>query len=205
MSRSNPPQPLPPQLPWIEVSPGAPYFQTDRGESWAPIGQNDAITWQDLEGLFRRRDLAGVERYLADLAAHGVTCLRLMMEYAQGRYRYFERPAGTFNPVMVQLWDDLFDLCARHGLRILLTPFDTFWMWKKWKHHPYNRANGGPCRARSGMLTCTRTREAIKRRLLFATERWGAAASCSPGTSGTSSIRPMAAAIPAASPSSSRI
>jgi hypothetical protein len=173
MNRSNPPQSPPPHLPWIEVSPGAPYFQTADGESWAPIGQNDAITWQDLAGLFRRRDLAGVERYLADLAAHGVTCLRLMMEYAQGRYRYFERPAGTFNPAMVQLWDDLFDLCARHGLRILLTPFDTFWMWKKWKHHPYNRANGGPCRARSGMLTCPRTRDAIKRRLLFATERWG--------------------------------
>jgi mannan endo-1,4-beta-mannosidase len=173
MSRTSRTQPPPPQLPWIEVSSGAPYFQTDRGESWAPIGQNDAVTWQDLEGLFRRRDLAGAERYLADLAAHGVTCLRLMMEYAQGRYRYFERPAGEFNPAMVQLWDDLFDLCARHGLRILLTPFDTFWMWKKWKSHPYNRANGGPCRARSGLLTCPRTREAVKRRLLFATERWG--------------------------------
>jgi mannan endo-1,4-beta-mannosidase len=173
MSRSSRTQPPPPQLPWIEVSPGAPYFQTDRGESWAPIGQNDAISWPELEGLFRRRDLAAAERYLADLAAHGVTCLRLMMEYAQGRYRYLERPAGVFNPAMVQLWDDLFDLCARHGLRILLTPFDTFWMWQKWKSHPYNRANGGPCRTRSGLLTCPRTRDAVKRRLLFATERWG--------------------------------
>jgi hypothetical protein len=163
----------PPSLPWVTVSPGAPYFQTDRGESWTPIGQNDAISWPELEGLFRRRDLASVERYLADLADHGVTCLRLMMEYAHGRHRYLERPAGVFNPAMVELWDDLFALSARHGLRILLTPFDTFWMWKRWKHHPYNRANGGPCKSRSGMLTCPRTRAAIKRRLLFATERWG--------------------------------
>ncbi|HEY3568377.1 MAG TPA: hypothetical protein VGP73_10635 [Thermoanaerobaculia bacterium] len=160
-------------LPWITTSPHAPYFQTGTGASWTPVGQNDAITWPDLEGLFRRRDLASVEGYLANLAAHGVTCLRLMMEYAQGRYRYFERPAGTFNPVLVRLWDDLFGLCERYGLRVLLTPFDTFWMWKKWRSHPYNKANGGPCRSRRELLTCPETRAFIRRRLLFATERWG--------------------------------
>ena len=160
-------------LPWIEVAPGAPYFQTGHGESWTPIGQNDAVTWPELAGLFRRRDLASVERYVAGLAAQGVTTMRLMLEYAQGRHRYIEKPVGTFRPAMVQVWDDLFDICVRHGVRVLLTPFDTFWMWLKWKHHPYNRANGGPCRRRSGLLTCPETRVAIKRRLLFATERWG--------------------------------
>jgi hypothetical protein len=96
-----------------------------------------------------------------------------MLEYAQGDHRLLERPPGAFRPAMVQLWDDLFALCARHGLRILLTPFDTFWMWKRWKRHPYNRANGGICRRRSQWLTCPDTRAAIKRRLAFATERWG--------------------------------
>jgi hypothetical protein len=170
--RSRTEDPIP-TLPWIQTVPGVPYFQTEHGESWTPVGQNDAITWPDLEGLFRRRDLASVERYLAHLAAHGVTCLRLMLEYAQGRHRFLERPVGTFRPSMVRLWDDLFALCARHGLRVLLTPFDTFWMWKKWRFHPYNRANGGPCRRRSELLTCPETRAAIKRRLLFAVERWG--------------------------------
>ncbi|HYG62907.1 MAG TPA: hypothetical protein VEL74_10025, partial [Thermoanaerobaculia bacterium] len=160
-------------LPWIEVSPGVPYFQTEVGESWTPIGQNDAITWPDLEGLFRRRDLPGTERYLAGLAASGVTCVRLMLEYAQGEHRYLERPPGTFWPAMVQLWDDLFALCARHRIRVLLTPFDTFWMWRRWKHHPYNRKNGGVCAARKRFLSCPDTRAAIRRRLLFATERWG--------------------------------
>jgi hypothetical protein len=162
-----------PNLPWIEVAPGAPYFQTEHGECWTPVGQNDSITWPDLEGLFRRRDLASVERYLADLAAHGVTCLRLMMEYAQGRHRFLERPAGTFVPSMVRLWDDLFALCARHGLRVLFTPFDTFWMWHQWDLHPYNQANGGPCSASSQLLLCPKTRAAMRRRLLFAVERWG--------------------------------
>ncbi|HEX7180747.1 MAG TPA: hypothetical protein VF756_02805, partial [Thermoanaerobaculia bacterium] len=162
-----------PLLPWIEVVPGAPYFRTDRGESWTPIGHNDAITWPSLKDAFRRRDLPAVDRYLRLLAASGVTCLRLMLEYAQERHRFFERPPGAFRPAMIQLWDDLFALCARHGIRILLTPFDTFWMWRRWKHHPYNRSNGGVCAAKSRMLTCRDTRAAIKRRLLFATERWG--------------------------------
>jgi hypothetical protein len=160
-------------LPWIEVAQGAPYFVTYAGEPWTPIGQNDAISWVELEGLFRRRDLPAVEAHLRYLKEHGVTCLRLMLEYAQVRHRYIERPIGTFVPSMVQLWDDLFELCERIGLRILLTPFDTFWTWLHWKHHPYNSRNGGPLGHPSRLLLCSDTRQAIKSRLTFAVERWG--------------------------------
>src|SRR4051812_40391957 len=110
-------------LPWIEVAKHAPYFVTERGDPWTPIGQNDSITWLELRGGFRRQDLASVERYLQWLAAHQVTCLRLMLEYCHGEHRYFERPVGHFQPNMVQLWDDLFELCEKYELRILLTPF----------------------------------------------------------------------------------
>src|SRR4051794_10567570 len=95
------------ELPWVEVAPGVPYFATDQGELWTPIGQNDAITWPELRGAFRQRDLLSVETYLQYLAAHGVTCLRLMLEYNQVEHRYLERPAGHFQPNMVRLWDDL--------------------------------------------------------------------------------------------------
>jgi hypothetical protein len=81
-----------------------------------PTGQSDAITWPELAGLFRRRDLAAVDRYLAVLQQHGVTCLRL-----------------------------------------LLAPFDTFWMWLHWSRHPYNRWRGGPCADRSERLLCRET------------------------------------------------
>lgn len=118
-------------LPWVQVAPRAPYFITETGEPWTPIGQNDAVTWIGLRGIFRARDLPAVEDYLRMLAAHGVTCLRLMLEYAQGECRYLEQPAGRFKPNMVRLWDDLLPLCERHGLRVLLTPFDTFWMWRR--------------------------------------------------------------------------
>ena len=170
---------LPPQsgsekyIPWIQVAPDAPYFITESGENWTPIGQNDAITWPDLEGLFRRKNMQQVEGHLAWLAAHGVTCLRLMLEYAQVEHRYFEKPAGTFSPNLIRLWDDLFALCAKHNLRILLTPVDTYWMWLRWKHHPYNHKNGGPCKKRSAWLLCPDTLQAIKHRLTFVAERWG--------------------------------
>jgi hypothetical protein len=160
-------------MPWIEVAPGAPYFITEEGEDWTPIGQNDAIIWPELEGLFRRKDLPAVEAYLKMLSQHGVTCLRLMLEYCQTDHRYLERPEGMFQPNMIRLWDDLFMLCEKYGLRILLTPYDTYWMWRRWSHHPYKRSNGGSCATRTQWLRCPHKRALIKQRLLFATERWG--------------------------------
>ena len=161
------------EIPWIKVGPKAPFFVTDTGEAWTPIGQNDAIIWPDFANAFRRKDMKQVEAHLAWLADHGVNCLRFMLEYAQTQHRYFEQPVGKFPPNMVQLWDDLFYLCAKYGLRLLLTPFDTFWMWIRWKHHPYNKNNGGPCKKRSNFLLCPDSMAAIKNRLTFATERWG--------------------------------
>jgi mannan endo-1,4-beta-mannosidase len=169
------PPPLAPSrtaLPWIETRPGLPYFVTEHGQTWTPIGHNDAVTWPELAGMFRRRDLGGVERHLQALKASGVTCIRLMLEYCQGEHRYLERPVGHFAPNMIRLWDDLFLLLERVGLHVLLTPFDTFFTWVRWRHHPYNRRNGGPCASRRRLLTCPDTRAAIKARLAFASDRW---------------------------------
>ncbi|MBE9461452.1 hypothetical protein ACFP1I_01630 [Dyadobacter subterraneus] len=161
------------KLPWIRLSQDSPYFVDENGSDWTPIGQNDAITWPDLEGLFKRKNIRAVEGHFAFLAAHGVNCLRVMLEYCQTENRYFERPAGRFQPNMIQLWDDLFALCEKYKLRILITPFDTFWMDRRWKQHPYNAANGGPCKRKSQWLTSPETLDAIKNRLTFVTERWG--------------------------------
>jgi mannan endo-1,4-beta-mannosidase len=155
------------------VAPSAPYFVLDDGAPWHPIGQNDAVSWAELGPLFRRRDVGAVDRHLAMLAASGVTVLRLMLEYAQVRHRYLERPAGRFVPAMVQMWDDLFALCSKHGLRLLLTPYDTFWMWLHFHHHPYAGAKGGPLPHPSQALTDPAMRAAVKARLSFATARWG--------------------------------
>jgi len=160
-------------LPWIERAPAAPYFIDDTGTPWTPIGQNDAISWPELAGLYRRRDLPAVERHLLWLRENGVTCLRLMLEYFHRDHRTLELSPGRFNPALIRLWDDLVEMCGRIGLRLLLTPFDTFFLWIRWKRHPYNRANGGPCASRRELLVCPATRERVKARLAFATERWG--------------------------------
>lgn len=165
--------PEPTDTSWVQVAPGAPYFVTEAGHPWTPIGQNDAVEWVELRDLFRGRDRPGVEAHLRWLRAEGVTCLRLMLEYAHKRHRYLERPVGRFVPDMVRLWDDLFALCESIGLKILLTPFDTFWTWLKWEHHPYNRVHGGPLLHPSEFLLCRESRQAIKARLTFAVERWG--------------------------------
>lgn len=159
-------------LPWIRRAPGVPYFETDAGEAWTPIGQNDALTWPELRGLLNG-DLAGVARHLAWLRESGVTCLRLMLEYAETDDCYFEAPDGAWNDRLVAAWDALVGLCERSGMRLLLTPFDTFFTWVRWDSHPYNQANGGPCAARTALLTCPATRARIKRRLTFAAQRWG--------------------------------
>ncbi|UYY57690.1 hypothetical protein [Sphingomonas sp. S2-65] len=172
MFLSPPDQPAPSRT-RIHTQSDGPYFVTGDGAPWAPIGHNDAITWPELGPLFRRRDPAAVERHLVWLRDHGVTCIRLMLEYCHGEHRYFERPAGRFVPNMVQFWDDMFALLEKVGLRVLLTPYDTFFMWIRWRHHPYNRANGGPCASRRKWLTCPDTRTAIKDRLAFASDRWG--------------------------------
>jgi mannan endo-1,4-beta-mannosidase len=158
-------------LPWIGVQ--GSYFADEAGRPFLPIGHNDSVSWANLAGLYRRREVATADAHFAMLARSGVTVVRLMLEYAQVRHRYFEKPAGRFVPAMVQLWDDVVALAERHGVRLLLTPFDTFFTWNHWRHHPYNSANGGPLAHPSRLLTDPAARAAIKARLAFAVERWG--------------------------------
>ena len=77
-----------------------------------------------------------------------------MLEYV-GDGLYLERPCGSYDPVTVQAVDDLVALCEGHGLRLLLTPFDTFFTWVMWEDHPYNAEHGGPLPAIGS--TCWRT------------------------------------------------
>jgi hypothetical protein len=160
-------------LAWIEVARHAPYFVSADGRDWTPIGQNDSVSWEGLSGLHCRRDPSAARRYLERLRDHGVTVLRLMLEYAEVTEFLLEEPVGTFRTEMVQLWDDLFELLEALGLRVLLTPFDTFWTWLKFAEHPYSRTRGGPLDHPSRALLCAETRAAIKARLAFATRRWG--------------------------------
>ena len=52
--------------------------------------------------------------------------MRLLMEDCQTHHRSLEKKVGVWNPFMVPLWDDLLAMCPKYGIRILLTPYDTF-------------------------------------------------------------------------------
>lgn len=162
-----------PTLAPIRVAPGGRYFETADGEPFLFIGPNDALNFPGLGPLFRRRDMAHVEAYLEGLAASGVTLLRLMLEYCHTNHRFFERPPGTFNPAMIRMWDDLFALCGRYGIRVLLAPWDNFWMAWRWRHHPYNVHRGGPAHGPAAFFTDEATIQATERRLRFVVQRWG--------------------------------
>ncbi len=158
----------------IRVAPSGAYFETSDNEPFLFIGANDSITWPGLSGLYRRKGLEGVESYLQAMADSGVTVLRLMLEYAHREHRYFEYPRpGRFNPAMVRLWDDLFSRCEQVGIRVLLAPWDNFWMSRRWKRHPYNCEMGGPCEGPHAFFTDEATFEATVRRFQFVIERWG--------------------------------
>src|SRR3954466_1857813 len=107
-------------LPWVRRAPGRRYFETEEGDPFLIIGQNDALTWPELEGLLGRRDLSAVERHLAWLRRSGVTTLRVMLEYV-GDGLYLECKPGEFDPIVVQAIDDLVGLCTEQGLRLLVT------------------------------------------------------------------------------------
>ncbi|HYF24090.1 MAG TPA: hypothetical protein VD929_11900 [Caulobacteraceae bacterium] len=162
-----------PRMPWVQVAPDAPYFVTEDGAPWTPIGQNDAITWLEFRGLWGRTDLDAFERHVTWLRDSGVTVMRLMLEYAQYRKAHFERPIGRWRPEMVRLWDDVVMVCERVGMRLLLTPVDTFWTWLRWDEHPWNSKNGGVVDSPSRLLLDAGCRQAIKDRLSFMVERWG--------------------------------
>jgi hypothetical protein len=174
-------------LPYIRRSPNSPYFIDESGNPWLPIGHNEAVEWPSLRGLFADGNgedsgphesdgetLRHAQNYIRLMAEHGITCIRIMLEDCQFDNHYFENPVGRFNPKIIRFFDRLFEYCRHYGIRILLTPFDTYWMWLRFEHHPYFVGNGGPCPDRTQMLTNRDVREAIKSRLDFVISRWGA-------------------------------
>ncbi len=156
----------------IRVGPSGRYFQTFQGEPFLFLGANDALAWPGLEPLLGRRDLTAVEDYLRSLADNGATILRIMLEYVHDDRFFFENPVGHFVPEIVTMWDDLFDLCEKVGLRILLTPWDSFWMALRWDHHPYNNRNGGPASSPDAFFSDEATIQATLNRVEFVVNRW---------------------------------
>jgi hypothetical protein len=157
----------------ISVAPSKRYFQDEAGQGFIVLGQNDAITWPGLSSLLDCTDPENTEAYIADLRAHGINVSRIMLEYAQDSANLLENPVGVFNPHVVEFWDNFIALAEKHGLYLLLTPYDTFWQAHNWETYPYSAGGGGSCPSMRGWLTDRATIDAQKRRWEFAIRRWG--------------------------------
>ncbi len=156
----------------LRVAPSGRVFQTFDGEAFLPVGANDSIMWAGLKPLRDRLDVPSVQAYLKSFADNGANIVRLFLEYAHDDKWYFEKPVGSVQPKMAQLWDDLFDECERAGLRVLLAPWDNFWMARRWHRHPYNACNGGPAGSCSAFFEDEATIEATMRRFEWVIERY---------------------------------
>ncbi len=164
---------LPTYRGYISVAPTGRYFVDEAGRGFIVIGQNDGVPWHGLVTLFNKASPQATERYIEDLRAHGITVSRIMIEYSQEPHTYLENPAGTFSPSMVEFWDTFIALAEKHGLYLLLTPYDTFWQAKNWERYPYNAQLGGPCKSMRSWLRDEACILAHKNRWRFIIDRWG--------------------------------
>jgi hypothetical protein len=164
---------LPTYQGYISVAPGGRYFVDEAGQGFIVIGQNDGTPWPGLATLLNGVSPEATENYIIDLRAHGITVSRVMIEYSQAPHSYLENPVGTFNPTVVAFWDQFIAMAEKHGLYLLLTPYDTFWQAKNWGAYPYSGALGGPCPTMSDWLTGEACIEAQKNRWRFIIDHWG--------------------------------
>src|SRR5258706_4267557 len=162
---------LPQYRGYISVAPSGKYFQDEDGQGFVVIGQNDGVCWPGMTELIGRVSPETTEQYITDLRAHGVNVSRIMMEYAEKQHTYLEKSVGDFSPQIVQFWDDFIPLAEKHGLYLLLTPYDTFWQAKNWASYPYSMINGTPLTKRD-WLTARECINAQKARWDFMIRRW---------------------------------
>lgn len=165
--------PLPTYEGYLSVSPNGRYFVDETGRGFIVIGQNDGVPWPGLVTLLNDLAPEATENYIRDLRDHGITVSRVMIEYAQEPHTYLENPVGTFSPSVVAFWDAFIEMAERHGLYLLLTPYDTFWQAANWGRYPYNAELGGPCQTTRDWLTARPCIEAQKNRWRFILDRWG--------------------------------
>jgi mannan endo-1,4-beta-mannosidase len=158
---------------YISVAPEGRYFVDEAGQGFIVIGQNDGVPWPGLAALLGGTAPDATEAYIKDLRAHGITVSRIMIEYAQQPHTYLEDPVGEFSEEIVQFWDDFIALAEKHGLYLLLTPYDTFWQNRNWDGYPYNANVGGPCETKRDWITGEECVAAQKARWRFILERWG--------------------------------
>ena len=159
---------------WIAPMPGGRYFIDGRGRPFLPLGYNHNPDWPELEQanpLHDQYDPKRTDRWFANLADHGVNLVRLMVETPPSG-NVEERP-GTFRYEHMRWLDTVFAAARKHGIRLMVTPYDTFWMNLRADASPYWAENGGPIKEKIQFITDPKLRELQKGRLRWLIDRYG--------------------------------
>lgn len=159
---------------YVRAMPGGRYFVHANGKPFIPIGYNHNPDWAkfvEADPLFTPYKPGLPDEYMAHLKASGVNVVRMMIETPQSGN--LEEPIGLFRPEHVRWIDTVFMAARKHGIKLIVTPWDTFWMNKRWELTPYNPDNGGIVKQRLEFITSPKVREQQKRRLKFMIDRWG--------------------------------
>jgi mannan endo-1,4-beta-mannosidase len=130
---------------YVRVSPVGRYFVHADGSPFIPIGYNHNPDWPkfiECNPELPRYDPKVTERFFASLHKSGINLIRLMIETpASG---YLEDPIGTFRPEHVRWIDHIVTFARQYDIKLMITPWDTFWTSHRWGICPYNGELGGP-------------------------------------------------------------
>ena len=173
------PQPLlkldPTKEDYIKVAPGGRYFVHSDGRFFTPLGYNHNPDWGPFgQGAPGRRGYnpQATESYFRHLRDRGVNLIRMMLECPLGG-KCLEDPIGTFSPEHTVWIDNLMTYARRYGVRLMITPWDTFWMNHRWDDNPYNSKLGGPVEKKLDFITKRQVIAAQKKRWRYILDRWG--------------------------------
>ena len=160
---------------YVRVAPGGKYFVHADGRFFTPLGYNHNPEWpQTGESAIGREwyNPEVTDSFFRHLNECGVNVIRMMLEAPAAGFM-LEDPVGAFKPEQVAFIDNIVKLARKHGIKLIMTPWDTFWMGHTWDRNPYNAKNGGPVGERVEFITKPEVIEAQKKRLKFMIDRWG--------------------------------
>ncbi len=129
-------------------------------------------------------DGLGIDGYLAKMAAHGMTTLRVFMftdaeaeDAPDGKQKGCIEPRpGVFDDDAAEDFDEILAAGQRHGIHVIFTLYACGFTpgdpWKGWEDNPYHVRNGGPAEDNWDAFEDGRARELARGRLRYVMDRW---------------------------------
>jgi len=143
-------------------------FVTDGNERYFPFGANRC--WGD------PRDPYAYFEDMESLAAAGANCIRVWLV---PWWLPLEAARGVFDPAASARLDAIMSKAEALGLRVILC-LEQHGNFEpeggeigRWKSHPYNAENGGPCRTTEEFFTSAEARRLFRNKLRYLVARWG--------------------------------